>query len=35
VQGTGSGTATGNGQTMNISSTMSGRWVNADCGDVK
>ena len=35
VQGTGSGTATGNGQTMNISSTMTGRWVNADCGDVK
>ena len=35
VQGTGSGTATGNGQTMNITSTMSGRWVNSDCGDVQ
>ena len=35
VQGTGSGSATSNGQTMTTSYVFQGRWVKADCGDVK
>lgn len=35
VEGSGNGTATTNGQTTNISSTLKGHWVAADCGDVQ
>lgn len=35
VQGTGSGSATSNGQTMTTSYLFKGHWVKSDCGDVK
>lgn len=35
VEGTGSGSATANGQTMTTSYLFQGHWVKSDCGDVK
>jgi uncharacterized protein DUF3617 len=35
IKGTGQGKASAEGRTMNTTSTLTGKWVQASCGDVK
>jgi hypothetical protein len=35
IKGTANAMSTGNGRTMTMNMTLMGRWVGADCGEVK